>query len=68
MCVLGHKESDFQSSFFAFEYKKDVPANCLKIVTDNRQSQLSEPIVLPLRHKQNGHFSLTGRGGWYRLD
>ena len=68
MCVLGHQESDFQSSFYAFERKKDVPMNCLKIVTDKRQNQLSEFIVWPLRRSQKGHFSLTGRGGWYRRD
>ena len=27
-----------------------------KIVTDKRQSQLSEPIVWPLRHSQKGQF------------
>ena len=36
MCVLDHQESDFQSSFYAFECQKDVPTNCLKIVTDKR--------------------------------
>ena len=45
MGVLGHQESDFQSPFFAFECKKDVPTNCLKVVTDKCQNQLSEPIV-----------------------
>ena len=44
---------------------KDVPANCLNIVTDKRQNQLSKPIDWPLRHSQEGQFSLTGRGGWY---
>ena len=68
MCVLGHQESDFESSFFAFECEKDDPANCLKIVTDKRKNQLSEPIVWPLSHIQKGQFSLTGRGGWYRRD
>ena len=47
MCVLGHQESGFQSSFFVVECYKDVPVNCLKIVTDKRQNQLSEPIVWP---------------------
>ena len=37
MCVLGHQESDFQLSFIAFEVQKDVPVNCLKIVTGKRQ-------------------------------
>ena len=59
MCVLGHQESDFQSSFYAFECKKDVTVNCLKIVTDTRQNQLSEPIDWPLRHSQKGQVSLT---------
>ena len=68
MCVLGHQESDFQSSFFAFESYKDAPTNCLKIVTDKRQNQLSEPIFWPLRPSQKGQFSLTGRVGWYRPD
>ena len=68
MCVLDHQESDFQSSFFAFECKKDVPVNCLKIVTDERKNQLSERKVWPLRHNQKRQFSLTGSGGWYRGD
>ena len=68
MCVLGHQDSDFQSSVFAFECKKDVPANCLKIVTEKRQNQLSEPIVWPLHQSQKGQFSLTGRGEWYQRD
>ena len=67
-CVLGHQESDFQSSFNAFECKKDVPTNFLKIVKDKHQNQLSEPIVYPLRRGQKGLFSLTGRAGWYRRD
>ena len=47
MGVLGHQESDFKSSFFAFGCPKDVPANCLKIATDKgiKKKQLSEPIV-----------------------
>ena len=65
MGVLGHQESDFQSSFYAFERSKDAPTNRLKIVTDKRQNQLSEPIVWPLRRSQKGQFSLTVRGGWY---
>ena len=65
MGVLGHQESVFQSSFYAFECEKDVLTNCLKIVTDKRHNQLSEPIVWPLRRSQKGQFSLTGRGGWY---
>ena len=68
MCVPVHQESDFQSSFYAIECKKDVPTYCLKFVTDKRQNQLSEPIVWPLRRSQKGQFSLTGRGGWYRQD
>ena len=66
MCVLGHQESDFQSSFNAIECKKDVAMDRLKIVTDKCQNQVSESIVWPLRHSQIGQFSLTGRGGWYR--
>ena len=62
MRAPDHQESDFQSSFYAFECKKDVPTNCLKLVTDKRQNQLSEPIVWPLRCSQKGQFSLTGRG------
>ena len=65
MCVLGHQESDFQSSFYAFECKKDVPINRLKIVTGERQNQLSEFVVWLLRHSQKGQFSLTERGEWY---
>ena len=68
MCVLGLQESDVQSSFYAFECKKDVRMNCLKIVIDKRQNQLSESIVCPLRHSQKGQFSLTGRGRWYQQD
>ena len=68
MCVLGHKESDFQSSFYAVECQKDVPTNRLKIFTDKRQNQVSESIVWPLRHSQMGQFSLTGRGEWYQRD
>ena len=68
MCVLGHQESDFQSSFYAVESKEDVPTNHSKIVTDKRQDQLSESIVWPLRHSQTGQFSLTGRGGRYQRD
>ena len=66
MCVLGHQESDFQSSFYAYECKKDVLMNCLNIVTDKRQNQVSEPMVWPLRRSQKRQFSLTGRVGWYR--
>ena len=54
MCVLGHQETDFQSSFCAGECYKDAPADRLKIVRDKRQSQLSESIVLPLHHSQKG--------------
>ena len=68
MCVLGHQESDFQSSFYTSECKKDAPTNRLKIFTDKRQNQVSESIVWPLRHSQMGQFSLTGRGGWYQQD
>ena len=68
MCVLCHQESDFQSSFYAVECKKNVLTNHLKIVTDKRQNQLSESIVWPLRHSQTEQFSLTGRGGWYQRD
>ena len=68
MCVLGHQETDFQSSFYAVECEKDVPTNLLKIVTDRRKNQLSESIVWLLRQSQKGQFSLTGRGGWYRRD
>ena len=56
MCVLGHQESDFQSSFYALECQKDALTSCTKIVTDRRQNQLSEPIVWSLRHSQNGQF------------
>ena len=66
MCVLGHQESDFQSSFYAVECQKDVPTDHLKIVTDKRQNQWSESIVWPLRHSKTGQLSLTGRGGWYQ--
>ena len=52
MCVLGHQESDFQSSFYAVECQKDVPTNRLKIAIDKRQNQLSESIVWPLHHSQ----------------
>ena len=45
---------------------KDVPLNCLKIVTDKRQNQLSEPIDWPLSHSRKWQFSLTGRGGLNR--
>ena len=65
ICVLNHQESDFQSSFYAVECKKDVPTKCSKIVTDKRQNKLSESIVWPLRHCQKGQLSLAGRGGWY---
>ena len=41
MRAPDHQESDFQSSFYAFECKKDVPTNCLKFVTDKRQ----KPVV-----------------------
>ena len=68
MCVLGHQESDFQSSFYAVECYKDVLMNRLKIFTDKRQNQVSEFIIRPLRHSQMGQFSLTGRGGWYQWD
>ena len=68
VCVLGHQDSDFASSFFTFECKKEVPANCFNIVTDKRHNQLSEPLVWPLPHIQKGQFSLTGRGEWYRRD
>ena len=44
MCVLGHQESDFQSSFYALESLKDVPTNCTKVVTNKRQNQLSEEV------------------------
>ena len=65
MCVLDHQESDFQSSFYVVECKKDVPTNRLKIVTDKRQNQLSESMVWPLHDCQKGQFSLTGRDGCY---
>ena len=52
MCVLGHQESDFQSSFYAVECQKDVPTSRLKIAIDKRQYQLSESIVWPLHHSQ----------------
>ena len=41
MCVLGHQESYFQSSFYAVECNKDVLTNRLKIITDKRENQLS---------------------------
>ena len=66
MCVLGHQESDFQSSFYAVKCQKDVPTNRLKIVRVKRQNQVSESIVWPLRHSEMGQLSLAGRGGWNR--
>ena len=36
MFVLGHQESDFQSSFYAFEFLKYTPPNCTKKITDKR--------------------------------
>ena len=68
MFALGHQESDFQSLFYAFECKKDVPPNGTKIVTGKRQNALSEPIGWSLLHSPNGQFSLTGRHVWYRQD
>ena len=60
MCVLGHQESDFQSSFMPLGVM-----NGLKIITDKRRNQLSESVVWPLRHSQKWQFSLSGRGEWY---
>ena len=43
MCVLGHQETDFQSSFYAVECKKDVPTKRLKIVTDYAKTSCLNP-------------------------
>ena len=68
MCVLGHQESDFQSSSLPLSVREMPRRIWLKNITEKRQNQLSELIVWPLHRSKKGLFSLTGIGGWYRRD
>ena len=65
MLVPGHQESDFQSSFYLLECSKDIPQNCSKIITDESQNKLSEPIGLSLLYIQSflSHEEMDGIDG-----
>ena len=53
MWVIGHQESDFQSSFYAFECYKDVPDELYK----DCHRQTSKQVV-------RTHYATTKRGNF----
>ena len=56
MGVLGHHESDFQSAFYVFECKKDVPMNCVKLSQTNAKTRCLNP--------KSGHYAAAKRGNF----